>query len=149
MTIEDDGSIGKVTGNRAWDGIASIAIGVLLLVVTFTLARSCENLLIGKQADVRLIRAIEAWLEQQPEVDDVVDVLTMLTGSNTILLCVRVAFVDSTTGGELEKACVRLDNELRQKWDSLDEIFIQPASRKDVGMRRRVEARYGEAMAEE
>lgn len=139
----------QITGDRVWDGVASILIGVLLLSVTITLARACEGLLIGKQADRRLIRAIEEWLEEQPEVDDVVDVLTMLTGTDRILLCVRVDFVDSTTGGELEQACVRLDNELRQKWESLDEIFIQPASRKDRAVRKRVEDRYGEAFAEE
>ena len=139
----------QITGNQAWDGLASIVIGILLLSVTLTLARACEGLLIGKQADVRFVRAVEAWLEEQPEVDDVVDLLTMLTGTDSILLCARVDFVDSTTGGELEKACVRLDKELREKWPSLDEIFIQPASRKDPVVRQRVEDRYGRALAEE
>ncbi len=73
----------------------------------------------------------------------------MLTGTDRILLCARVDFVDSTTGGELEQACVRLDNELREKWAALDEIFIQPASRKDRQVRQRVQDRYGEALAEE
>lgn len=139
----------QITGQRWYDGLASILIGALLLAVTITLSRACEGLLIGKQADRRFVREIEAWLEEQPEVDDVVDLLTMLTGTDRILLCARVDFVDSTTGGELEQTCVRLDNELRAKWDVLDEIFIQPASRKDKGMRRRVEQRYGEALAEE
>jgi cation diffusion facilitator family transporter len=139
----------QVTGSAAWDGYASIAIGVLLIGVTIVLARACEGLLIGKQADPRLMRAIETWLEGQPEVDDVVDMLTMLTGTDSILLCLRVDFVDSTTGGDLERACVRLDDELRAKWDVLDEIFIQPASRKDTAVRRRVEDRYGHALAEE
>lgn len=139
----------QITGDQIWDGLASILIGVLLLAVTITLARACEGLLIGKQADGRFIRSIESWLEEQREVDDVVDVLTMLTGVDRVLLCVRVDFVNSTTGGELEKACVRLDNELREKWPTLDEIFIQPASRKDPAVRRRVEERYGEALAEE
>ncbi|MGI8678289.1 MAG: cation diffusion facilitator family transporter [Jatrophihabitans sp.] len=139
----------QITGNRMWDGAASMVIGALLLAVTITLAHACEGLLIGKQADVRFVRAIEDWLEEQPEVDDVVDLLTMLTGSDSILLCARVDFVDSTTGGELEQACVRLDNELRAKWAVLDEIFIQPASRKDRKVRQRVEDRYGRALAEE
>jgi cation diffusion facilitator family transporter len=139
----------QITGNKTFDGVASIVIGLLLLTVTLTLARACEGLLIGKQADVRFIRAVEAWLEEQPEVDDVVDVLTMMTGVDSILLCVRADFVDTTTAGEMEAACVRLDMELREKWPTLDEIFIQPASRKDEGMRRRVEDRYGRALAEE
>ncbi|MDT4926102.1 MAG: hypothetical protein QOG01_3815 [Pseudonocardiales bacterium] len=139
----------QVTGSAIWDGAASLVIGVLLLAVTFVLARACQGLLIGKQADPRLIEAIVDWLEEQPEVDDVVDVLTMLTGTDRILLCTRVDFVDSASGADLEEACVRLDAELRQKWNVLDEIFIQPASRKNSDVRRRVEQRYGRALADE
>ena len=139
----------QLTGSPVYDGAASVAIGVLLLVVSGTLARACKTLLIGQQADPRLIRAIESWLEEQPEVDDVVDLLTMLTGVDSILLCARVDFAESESGADLEEACVRLDMEMREKWPTLDEIFIQPASRLDVGMRRRVQARYGEALAEE
>jgi cation diffusion facilitator family transporter len=139
----------QLTGDAFWDGAASLVIGVLLLAVTFVLARACQGLLIGRQADPRLVKAIHDWLEEQPEVDDVVDVLTMMTGTDRILLCARVDFVDSASGADLEDACVRLDRELREKWDVLDEIFIQPASRKDSGMRRRVEQRYGQALADE
>jgi cation diffusion facilitator family transporter len=139
----------QVTGSPVWDGAASLVIGVLLLAVTFTLARANQGLLIGMQADPRLLRAIESWLEEQPEVDDVVDVLSMMTGTDSILLCVRVDFVNSTSGGDLEEACVRLDRELHEKWTALGEIFISPASRKDAGVRQRVEERYGAALAEE
>ena len=139
----------QATGNPFWDGLASILIGALLLVVTFVLSRACQDLLVGHQADPRLVRAVETWLEEQPEVDDVVDLLTMRVGTDHVLLCARVDFVDSTTGAELEQACVRIDVELREKWPVLDEIFIQPASRKDPNVRRRVEERYGHALAEE
>ncbi|SHG54932.1 cation diffusion facilitator family transporter [Jatrophihabitans endophyticus] len=139
----------QVTGNKVFDGVASIVIGLLLLTVTLTLARACETLLVGKQADRRFVRATEAWLEEQPEVVDVVDLLTMMTGVDSILLCARVDFVDTTTGGELEETCVRLDREMREKWPFLDEIFIQPAPRGDELLRQRVTERYGRALAEE
>ena len=139
----------QLTGSAFWDGAASIAIGLLLLTVSGTLARACKALLIGVQADPRFVRAIETWLEEQPEVDDVVDLLTMMTGTDSVLLCARVDFIDATSGSDLEHACVRLDLELREKWPSLDEIFIQPAPRLDVGMRERVQQRYGHALAEE
>ncbi len=139
----------QLTGNPLWDGLASIAIGLLLLTVTLTLARACENLLIGKQADRRFVLAAESWLEEQPEVTDVVDVLTMLTGVDSVLLCARVDFEDTISGGELERACVRLDRDMRAKWPFLDEIFIQPAPRSDAALRQRVRDRYGRALADE
>lgn len=139
----------QLTGSPFWDGAASIAIGALLLCVSFVLARACETLLIGQQVDRRLIDDIVRFLEGQDEVTDVVDVLTMLTGSDSALLCTRVDFVDSFSAADLELACVRLDGQLREKFPILTEIFVQPASRADAALRRRVQARYGRALADE
>jgi cation diffusion facilitator family transporter len=139
----------QLTGARVWDGVASLAIGGLLLVAAFLLARACEGLLIGRQADVQLVRAIEARLEAHEEVVDVVDLLTMLVGTGRILVCARVDFVDTTSAGDLERACVRIDAQLRAEFPELDEIFIQPAPRGDPEVRERVRARYGRALAEE
>jgi cation diffusion facilitator family transporter len=137
----------QLTGDALWDGLASVVIGVLLLGVAVVLARSCEALLIGKQADPRLLAAIEKSLEAQPEIDDVVDLLTMLTGTGQVLVGARVDFVDSVSAGQLEDACARIDEELRAEFEELDEIFIQPMSRSDARMRERVQARYGRALA--
>ena len=139
----------QLTGSTFWDGAASIAIGGLLLAVAFVLARACQALLIGRQADRRLLEEIETFLETQEEVDDVVDVLTMMVGTDSVLLCTRVDFVDSFSAADLENACLRLDGQLREKFDVLGEVFIQPASRKDKALRQRVEERYGHALADE
>ncbi|PZS29283.1 MAG: cation transporter [Pseudonocardiales bacterium] len=139
----------QVTGSQVWDGIASLTIGALLLVAAFLLARACEGLLIGRQADIQLVRAIESRLEEQDEVVDVVDLLTMLVGTGRILVCARVDFVNTLSAGELELACVRIDAALREEFAELDEIFIQPASRSDSTVRERVRQRYGRALAEE
>jgi divalent metal cation (Fe/Co/Zn/Cd) transporter len=107
------------------------------------------GLLIGRQADRRLIVQFVEFLETQEEILDVVDVLTMLIGTESVLLCTRVDFVDSFSAADLEKACVRVDAQLREKFPMLGEVFIQPASRADVGLRRRVQDRYGHALADE
>jgi cation diffusion facilitator family transporter len=139
----------QLTGHAAFDGAASIAIGLLLLVVGSIQARACQNLLVGRQADPRLLDLIVGVLESQEEVDDVVDVLTMLTGVDSILLCTRVDFVNTFSAADLEDACVRIDNELRERFPMLDEVFIQPTSSRDETVRGRVEQRYGHALADE
>lgn len=139
----------QLTGSEVWDGVASLVIGALLLLVAFVLARTCEALLIGKQADPRLLRAVEARLEEQDEIVDVVDLLTMLIGTNRVLLCARVDFVDTLSAGDLERACVRVADHLRAEFPELVETFIQPASRRDVQVRERVRERYGHALADE
>lgn len=137
-----------LTGSAVWDAAAALAIGVLLLSVSFVLARACEKLLVGAQADPRLIEEVVSFLEQHDEVLDVVDVLTMLTGADTALLCARVDFEEGFSASDLEAATVRLDDELRRRFPVLDEVFIQPVSREDDALRRRVTQRYGQAMAD-
>jgi cation diffusion facilitator family transporter len=139
----------QATGSAFWDGLASLVIGLLLLVAAFVLARACEGLLIGRQADTALLRAIESRLEDEPEVLDVVDILTMQVGTGRVLLGVRADFVDDLDAGQIEAACMRIDATLREQFAELDEIFIQPVSRDDAGLRERVRARYGRTLADQ
>ena len=136
-----------LTGSELWDGLASLLIGVLLGVVAYLLGRTNMRLLIGQQADRRLVRAIYAQLTAKPEVEQVVDLLTMLTGTDKVLLCARVDFANWLSTDELEHACVRIDGELRHEFTDLDEIFLEPVPRTDPSLRARVIGRYGAVLA--
>ncbi|MGH3547947.1 MAG: cation diffusion facilitator family transporter [Pseudonocardiaceae bacterium] len=135
-----------LTGSALWDGLASLLIGALLVVVAYLLGRTNMRLLIGQQADRRLVRAIYAQLEAEPEVEQVVDLLTMMTGTDKALLCARVDFASSLSADELERACVRIDDDLRREFTDLDEIFLEPVPRTDLSSRARVVNRYGSAL---
>ena len=139
----------QLTGSPVWDGIASLAIGALLTVVAFLLAQSTKTLLIGRQADARTLRSIELWLEEQPEIDDVVDLMTMLTGTDQVLVCARVDVVDDYQAGELEEAFVRIDADLRAEFADVNEVFIQPVPRSNKELRERVLHRYGRELADQ
>lgn len=138
----------QLTGSPVWDGVASLVIGGLLLGVAFILARTCGDLLIGKQASPGLLRRIEGFLEDEKEIVDIVDILSMVTGTGRVLLCVRADFVNTVTAGDLEQACSRIDRELCRSFPELDEIFVQPVSRADRQVQERVEARYGRMLSD-
>ncbi|GAB1516507.1 cation diffusion facilitator family transporter [Actinophytocola sp. KF-1] len=133
-----------VTGDSLWDGLASVLIGVLLAGVAYLLGRTNLGLLIGRQADPAIVRGAREWLNAAPEVEVVVDLLTMVTGTDRILMCARLDFVDDLTAADLEVACVRIAGELAERYPDLDEIFLEPVPRSDPGLRARVLARYGE-----
>lgn len=133
-----------LTGSSVWDGVASLLIGLLLAVVAYTLASTNRGLLIGRQADPHLVRAVWAELRDVPEVEQVVDLLTMAVGTDRVLLCARLDFDDSLGAAELERACVRIDAALRQAHPELDEVFLEPVPRTDRELRARVLARYGD-----
>jgi cation diffusion facilitator family transporter len=138
----------QLTGSHVYDGVASLLIGLLLVVVAYVLGRTNMGLLIGRQADPRLLAAVRKRLDQQPEVEVVVDLLTMLTGTDRVLVCARLDFVDSVTSSAMELACVRIDSDLRTEFPDLDEIFLEPVPRTDPDLRARVRARYGSPRVE-
>lgn len=134
----------QLTGSGFFDGLASLLIGLLLSVVAFLLGRTNKGLLIGRQADERLVHAVRDHLHGRPEIEKVVDLLTMMLGTDKVLVCARIDFDDTLRAGDLERACVEIDAELRQRFPDLDEIFLEPVPRSDPGMRARVLERYGE-----
>ncbi|NMH96776.1 cation diffusion facilitator family transporter [Pseudonocardia acidicola] len=133
----------QFTGSAFWDGLASLLIGVLLSGVAYVLGRTNLGLLVGRQADRRLVLAVRDRLAARPEVEQVVDLLTMMTGTDRVLVCARLDFCDALTAADLERTCVDIDEQLRAEFSDLDEIFLEPVPRNDPRMRARVLERYG------
>jgi cation diffusion facilitator family transporter len=133
----------QLTGSAIWDGLASIAIGLLLAVVAYILGLTNLRLLIGRQADPKIVRGIQELLSAAPEIEAVVDLQTMLLGTDQILVCARVDFDDALGAAEVERACVRLAGELAQAYGDVTEVFIEPVPRTDPELRAAVLARYG------
>ena len=133
----------QLTGSAVWDGAGSLLIGVLLTVVALVLGRINLNLLIGSQADPRLVADVRARLAAAHEVDWVVDIVTVTFGADRVLVCARLDFRDSLTAGDVERACVRMARELHDAHEEIDEVFLEPVPRDDAQLRERVIARYG------
>jgi cation diffusion facilitator family transporter len=138
----------QLTGSGFWDGLASVLIGLLLTGVAFILGRTNAGLLIGRQADRRTVYALRDALAARPEVDQVVDLLTMTVGTNQLLLCARLDFADSLDAAALERACVDIDVDLHDRFPDLQEVFLEPVPRADPTVRQRVLDRYGGAGAQ-
>jgi cation diffusion facilitator family transporter len=139
------GGIGlhQLTGDAAWDGAASILIGIVLTAVALLLGRINRNLIIGNQADPRLVEGVRDLLGAAPEVEWVVDIVTLTMGADRVLVCARLDFADSLGAADVERAVVRMSGELREAYHDIDEVFIEPVPRDDPRLRERVIARYG------
>jgi cation diffusion facilitator family transporter len=138
----------QVTGSGFWDGLASVLIGLLLTGVAYILGRTNAGLLIGRQANQRILYAMRDALAARPEVDQVVDLLTMTVGTDQVLLCARLDFDDRLDVASLERACVEIDADLHARFPDLEDVFLEPVPRADPTMRRRVLDRYGGAGAQ-
>ena len=75
----------QLTGSAFWDGLASVLIAVLLTAVAYILGGTNKGLLVGRQADRRTVYELRDALAERPEVEQVVDLLTMMIGTDQIL----------------------------------------------------------------
>jgi len=115
-----------VTGNAVWDGGAAIAIGVLLGVVAVLLGRDTSDLLIGESADPELVVDVYERLSAAPEVAQVVELLTMHLGPETILVAARLDLDDSLRADAVEDFGNRLEAELAERWPAITQVFLDP-----------------------
>lgn len=98
------GVAGAVAGLAWADGAASVAIGVLLVLVAAFLANETRSLLTGEAAAPRIVEAVRAALANDPRVESVAEVLSMHLGPREILLGVTLDFRDDLTAVQIEDA---------------------------------------------
>ena len=75
-----------LTGSHVYEGVASLAIGVLLAGMAFQLGRVNMRLLIGQSADVGLVEDVRGWLAGTVGVDGVAEVWSMQLGARSVLV---------------------------------------------------------------
>jgi cation diffusion facilitator family transporter len=116
----------QLTGSEVYDGVASILIGLLLLVVAGTLAKSNVSLLVGRAVPRRMHNQIAADLNSIPVVVAVPTLLTMQLGPGDILVAAKVDFVDEVSAGEIEQACDEAERRLRDRYPTIRYVFLDP-----------------------
>lgn len=118
--------LSELTGDELYDGVASILIGVLLLVVATILARSNVSLLVGRAVSDRVHRRIEQELAALPTVDRVDTLMTMLLGPDDILVAAKVDFHNDATGADIEAAADEAERRLTEHYPEIGYVFLDP-----------------------
>lgn len=116
----------KVTGSAAWDGGASIAIGLLLIVVACRLGQDSRDGLIGHAIDPEEQRMIAAEIQSTPGIDGVVELRTMHMGPESVIVAARVAFSEDISADRAEDIAGDIDRRLRERMSVLPHVFLDP-----------------------
>jgi len=115
-----------VTGDAWWDGAAAIAIGLLLGVTAVLLGRDTRDLLIGESADPELVIDVHERLADAPEVSQVVELLTMHLGPETVLVAARLDLRDELRADVVEDFSNRMEATLAERWPQVSQVFLDP-----------------------
>ncbi len=120
-------TLSVLTGHHFWDGAASIAIGLLLIGVAFTLGRDNKAMLIGQslpeddtQQEIRTtISAVRGSTR--------LELLTLRLAPDEVLVVATVDLVDTqTTGAAIEQVAERVDDEVRRTHPMVRHLYLDP-----------------------
>jgi divalent metal cation (Fe/Co/Zn/Cd) transporter len=115
---------GQLTGSSVFDPAASIAIGVLLVAVAAWMGHDTSELLVGASARPAEQAAIAQTLTECDQVDEVIDLLTMVLGPNSLLVAARIDFANGLRDDDIEQASEAIDQRLRKVVPDITEVFL-------------------------
>lgn len=121
-----DYQVGGAAG-AYWDGLASIIIGLVLAVVAFVLARSSRGLLLGEAANPKVLTAIKKAIESHPNVDRVVELLTMHLAPKQILINAHVRLRSELRTDEIVKSIEEVEERIKNAEPKVEMIFLEAA----------------------
>ena len=115
-----------VTGSAAWDAVASIAIGVLLIVVAVSLGMQSKANLIGQSLPEEARDKVRRTIDSSPGVDRTLELLTMRLGPDDVLVAARVDVEDQQTGGDLELLADEVARRVSEAHPEVRHVFLDP-----------------------
>ncbi len=122
-------AIAQASGNEIWDGVASVAIGILLGLVAVLLATETKQLLVGEAAGRRDRAALRMSVLSLPQVETVGRLLTMHMGPEEILVNMEVDLVNGLVDHEVEQTIDHIESEIRKVLPGAANIFVELETR--------------------
>ena len=110
------------------DGVASVAIGVVLAITAGFLAYESQSLLTGEGADPATRQGIAALAEAEPGVVGLNDLRTMHFGPAEILVALSLDFQDDLSAADVENTVARLEHRIRAAYPQAGRIYIEAQS---------------------
>ncbi|HEX8328180.1 MAG TPA: cation diffusion facilitator family transporter [Hymenobacter sp.] len=120
--------LGHQLNNPYFDGAASIAIGLLLMLVAVFLVGRTKALLVGQGADADTLAGLERIARAQPNVRHIRTPLTMYLGPNDLILAINVEFAEHLSYDEVAQAVEQLQAAIRTEYPDFKRIFIEAKS---------------------
>ncbi|HSD46331.1 MAG TPA: cation diffusion facilitator family transporter [Pyrinomonadaceae bacterium] len=115
-----------------WDGLASIIIGLVLAIVAFVLARSSRGLLLGEAATSSDVANIKQAIESHPNVERVVELLTMHLAPKQILINASVQLRPDLRTGDIETSIREVEDRIKSAEPKVEMMFLEVARTDEV-----------------
>ncbi|MFO0564817.1 MAG: cation diffusion facilitator family transporter [Polyangiaceae bacterium] len=115
------------SGNPRWDGVGSIVIGIVLILVAIFLATEIKSLLIGEAADPRISREAHEAAKAQPDTEAVLWMISVQQGPGEVMVAMKIRFAPELDTRRLAVAIDDYEAELRKRCPEVRWLFVEPA----------------------
>ncbi len=122
-------ALAHATGNPAWDGLASVAIGLLLAGVSFALVGTARRFLTNQSADPAVVASVHAIAEADADVERAAHPLTMHLGPAEVFVAVELAYRPGLSGEAVAEASGRIEAAIRSAHPEVTRVFTEAAPR--------------------
>ena len=137
-----DYQVGGAAG-AYWDGVASIIIGLVLAIVAFVLARTSRGLLLGEAANPKVVTAIKQAIESHPNVEYVVELLTMHLAPKKILINAHVKLRPELVTDDIVNSIQEIEERIKSAEPKVEMIFLEAARDDQADAHRAVAEHIG------
>jgi cation diffusion facilitator family transporter len=114
------------TGNGVWDGLGSMCIGALLVLVAIFLAIEMKSLLIGESATREAQDRIEAAIKSAPGVDRLIHIKTLHIGPEEVLVAAKVGVTPTDAAADVADAINDAEKAIREVEPTARHIYLEP-----------------------
>ncbi len=115
-----------LTGNGVWDGVGTLCIGTLLVLIALLLAAETKSLLLGESADPAERQKIHAALVDGETVTEVIHMRTLHLGPEELLVAAKVAVQHDDTAVEIARAIDAAEQRIRETVPIARVIYLEP-----------------------
>jgi cation diffusion facilitator family transporter len=112
--------------NSYYDGIASVLIGIVLILISLLLVRESRSLLMGETVRKTTIKQIIAITEADPSIQKVKKQLSLYLAPEEIILQMTAVFKQDLTTSQITDSISNIIHSIQQKFPLIKQIFIEP-----------------------
>jgi cation diffusion facilitator family transporter len=121
-------ALSHALGSPYPDAIASLLIGVVLVLVAYFLIRESKALLIGESVDPLVDSKMRAIAEADADTEKVLQLLTLQTGPTEVLALMDVRFRAELTTAQIVTSIGRVEQAIRTRFPEVTRIFVEASS---------------------